>query len=76
MSSKLADKSAQKLAVLMSKANFERGLLLEQHAFLNFTTIPNEIFVLFAEALKVLAGLLIVFRYFSTDNFLIYINLH
>ena len=28
MSSKLADKSAQKLAVLMSKANFERGLLL------------------------------------------------
>ena len=29
MSSKLADKSAQKLTVLMSKANFERGLILD-----------------------------------------------
>lgn len=38
--------------------------LLEQHAFLNFTTIPNEIFVLLAGALEVLAGLLIVLGIF------------
>lgn len=34
--------------------------LMEQHLFLNFTKIPNEVFVLFAGALEVLAGLLIV----------------
>lgn len=38
--------------------------LLEQHAFLNFTTIPNEIFVLLAGALEVLAGILIVLGVF------------
>lgn len=38
--------------------------LLEQHAFLNFTTIPNEIFVLLAGALEVLAGILIVLGIF------------
>lgn len=38
--------------------------LLEQHTFLNFTTIPNEIFVLLAGALEVLAGILIVLGIF------------
>lgn len=38
--------------------------LLEQHAFLNFTTIPNEIFVLLAGTLEVLAGILIVLGIF------------
>lgn len=38
--------------------------LVTQHSFLNFTTIPNEIFVLIAGALEVLAGLLIVFGIF------------
>lgn len=33
--------------------------LLEQHTFLNFTTLPNEIFVLVAGGLEVLAGILI-----------------
>lgn len=38
--------------------------LLEQHAFLNFTTISNELFVLFAGALEILAGILIVLGIF------------
>lgn len=38
--------------------------LLEQHAFLNFSTIPNEIFVLFAGSMEVLAGILIVLGIF------------
>lgn len=38
--------------------------LLEKHAFLNFTTIPNEIFALFAGASEVLAGILIVLGIF------------
>lgn len=38
--------------------------LLDQHEFLNFTTIPNEIFVLIAGALEVLAGILIVLGIF------------
>lgn len=37
---------------------------LENHAFLNFTNIPNEIFVLIAGALEVLGGLLITFGIF------------
>lgn len=45
--------------------------LLEQHAFLNFTTIPNEVFVLFAGALEVLAGMLIVFGVFTRTIVLI-----
>lgn len=45
--------------------------LLEQHAFLNFTTIPNEIFVLFAGALEVLAGILIVLGIFPRTIILI-----
>lgn len=38
--------------------------LLEKHAFLNFTAIPNEVFVLFAGALEVLAGILLVLGIF------------
>lgn len=38
--------------------------LLEKHEFLNFTTIPNEIFVLFAGTLEVLAGILIALGIF------------
>lgn len=45
--------------------------LLEQHAFLNFTIIPNEIFVLFAGALEVLAGMLIVLGVFQRTTVLI-----
>lgn len=45
--------------------------LLEQHAFLNFTTIPNEIFVLSAAALEVLAGMLIVLGIFPRTIVLI-----
>lgn len=45
--------------------------LLEQHAFFNFTTIPNEIFVLFAGTLEVLAGLLIVLGIFPRTIVLI-----
>lgn len=45
--------------------------LLEQNAFLNFTTIPNEIFVLFAGALEVLAGILIVLGIFPRTIVLI-----
>lgn len=45
--------------------------LLEQHPFLNFTTIPNEIFVLLAGGLEVLAGLLIVLGIFPRTTALI-----
>ena len=45
--------------------------LLEQHAFLNFTTIPNEVFVLLAGALEVLAGILIVLGIFPRTIVLI-----
>lgn len=45
--------------------------LLEQHAFLNFTTIPNEIFILFAGALEVLAGILVVLGVFQRTVVLI-----
>lgn len=45
--------------------------LMEQHAFLNFTTIPNEIFVVFAGALEVLAGILIVLGVFPRTVVLI-----
>lgn len=45
--------------------------LLAQHEFLNFTTIPNEIFVLFAGALEVLAGILIVLGIFPRTVVLI-----
>lgn len=45
--------------------------LIEKHAFLNFTTIPNEIFVLFAGALEVMAGVLIVFGVFTRTIVLI-----
>lgn len=45
--------------------------LLEQHAFLNFTTISNEIFVLFAGALEVLAGILIALGIFPRTIVLI-----
>ena len=38
--------------------------LLEKYAFLNFTTIPNEIFILLAGSIEVLGGLLIVFGIF------------
>lgn len=38
--------------------------LASSHAFLNFTAIPNEIFVLFAGVLEVLAGILIVLGIF------------
>lgn len=38
--------------------------LLEQHTFLNFTTLSNEIFVLFAGSLEVLAGILITLGIF------------
>lgn len=38
--------------------------LLENHPFLNFTGMSNEAFVLFAGALEILAGLLIVFGVF------------
>ena len=42
-----------------------------RRAFLNFTTIPNEIFVLFAGALEVLAGVLIVLGIFPRTVVLI-----
>lgn len=45
--------------------------LLTQHEFLNFTIIPNEIFVLFAGALEVLAGILIVLGIFPRTVVLI-----
>lgn len=45
--------------------------LLEQHAFLNFTSIPNEIFILLAGALEVLAGILIVLGVFPRTIVLI-----
>jgi uncharacterized membrane protein YphA (DoxX/SURF4 family) len=45
--------------------------LLEQHEFLNFTTIPNEIFVLIAGTLEVLGGILIVFGIFPRTTSLI-----
>lgn len=45
--------------------------LLEQHTFLNITTIPNEIFILFAGALEVLAGILIVLGIFPRTIVLI-----
>jgi len=45
--------------------------LIEKHALLNFTTIPNELFVLFAGALEVLAGLLIVLGVFTRTVVLI-----
>jgi uncharacterized membrane protein YphA (DoxX/SURF4 family) len=45
--------------------------LLEQHAFLNFTSIPNEIFVLLAGAMEVLAGILIVLGIFPRTIVLI-----
>lgn len=45
--------------------------LLEHHAFLNFTTIPNEIFVLLSGALEVLAGILIVLGIFPRTIVLI-----
>lgn len=45
--------------------------LLEHHAFLNFTTIPNEIFVLFAGTLEVLAGILIALGIFPRTIVLI-----
>ncbi|MBX9734577.1 MAG: DoxX family protein [Chitinophagaceae bacterium] len=45
--------------------------LLEHHDFLNFTTIPNEVFVLIAGALEVLAGILIVFGIFPRTTSLI-----
>lgn len=38
--------------------------LLEQHAWLNFTNIPNEIFVLLAGTFEVLAGILLVLGVF------------
>lgn len=38
--------------------------LLEKYTFLNFTTIPNEAFVLFAGALEILSGMLIVLGIF------------
>lgn len=38
--------------------------LLEHSSFLNFTSVPNEIFILFAGAFEILAGLLIVFGIF------------
>lgn len=45
--------------------------LLEQHVFLNFTSIPNEIYVLIAGALEVLAGTLIVLGIFPrTTSFM------
>lgn len=45
--------------------------LLEQNAFLNFTNIPNEIFVLFAGSMEVLAGVLIVLGIFPRTVILI-----
>lgn len=38
--------------------------LLEKHAFLNFTPISNEIFVLLAGGFQILAGILIIFGIF------------
>lgn len=40
------------------------SLLLEHHKFLNFTTIPNEYFVLIAGSLELLAGILIILGVF------------
>lgn len=46
-------------------ANIPFGIyFLEQHSYLNFSTLPNESFLLFAGAFELLAGLLITFGIF------------
>lgn len=49
----------EKFANISSETSF-----MKNHVFLNFTAIPNEIFVLFAGAFEVLGGLLIIFGIF------------